>query len=128
VKDGVKRVFARSRFLYNGHRLAKPLKHLVLVEGFSSVWWMHQHGIPQVVAIMGSDSSDEQARLIGELVSDDGVVYVMTDGDAAGVRGAEKFIPLVSRVRAVRYVRLDDGRQPTDLSADELKMFFPFAP
>jgi hypothetical protein len=51
--------------------------------GFPSVWWLHQHGYKDVVAIMGSDCSEEQAKLILEHVEFDGRIWIMSEYQAS---------------------------------------------
>jgi DNA primase len=49
----------------------------------------------------------------------------MPDGDEPGERCAEAVLKLVSPHRAVRWVTLERGEQPTDLTADELAALVP---
>lgn len=120
-RDGKIFEFRKALFLYNGFRQKGPLDDLVVVEGFSSVWWLHQNGLPHVVATMGADCSDEQAALIVSLVKPSGRVWILSDGDPAGDRFAKAALAGVARNRFVRWVRLGEGKQPTDLSDEELK-------
>ena len=92
-----------------------------MVESFTAVWWLVQNNLPDVVGTMGADCSDTQAELIGSLVKPDGQVWAMTDGDPAGERCAKGILTRVAQHRLVRWVKLDEGKQPTDLSEQELK-------
>jgi DNA primase len=112
-------------FLYNAHRLKKPVHTLILVEGFPSVWWLCQQGFPNVVAVMGSSCSDEQAAIAVELTAPEGRVCVLPDGDDAGARCAESALVRVAPHRLVRWLCLEKGKQPTDLSADGLRALIP---
>jgi DNA primase len=123
-RGGARIEFRKSLFLYNGHRIAAPVDDLVVVEGFPSVWWLHEHGCPPTVALMGSECSDEQADLIVAAVKPSGRLWLMPDGDKAGERLAQEFLALLSPHRFVRWVKLGDGRQPTDLPALTLKTNF----
>jgi len=116
--------FRKTLFLYNGFRIQAPVSDLVVSEGFASVWWLHQSGWPQSVAVMGADCSEKQAGLIVSLVKPDGRVWILPDGDKAGERFAQSVLLQVSPHRFVRWVKLDEGRQPTDLSAEQLKTCF----
>ena len=118
--------FRKTHFLYNGFRIQVPVDRLIVVEGFCSVWWLHQHSVPDVVAVMGSDCGERQAQVIVSLVKASGQVWIMPDGNEAGERCAESLLMQVSRYRPVRWFSLTDGRQPTDLSADEIKTVFGF--
>ena len=77
-----------------------------------------------VVATMGSDCSEKQAELIVSLVKPDGRVWIVPDGDKAGERHAQMLLSLISPHRFVRWVKLYEGRQPTDLSTEQLKNRF----
>ena len=41
-------------------------------------------GLPHTVALMGWVCSDEQAKIITDLVEPDGHVWLMSDGDESG--------------------------------------------
>lgn len=124
-RDGQWHEFKKSLFLYNGHRVPGRRQDLVVVEGFPSVWWLTQHGFPSVVATMGSECSEEQAELIVSHVDPDGHVWVMPDGDKAGFGFAQSVLRQVAPHRFVRWIRLENGKQPTDLSVQELKACLP---
>lgn len=55
-----------------------------------------------------------------DLVKPDGSVWLLTDGDEAGVRCAHDVFEKVSPHRSVRWLPLTEGRQPTDYPVDEL--------
>ena len=57
---------------------------LIVVEGFTGVWWLHQNGLPHVVGTVGSDCSERQAELIVSLVKPNGRVWIAPDGDKFG--------------------------------------------
>jgi DNA primase len=118
--------FKKSLLLYNGYQIVAPVRDLVVVEGFPSIWWLWQHGYANVVALMGSSCSDEQADLIVNLVTGDGHVWAMSDGDDAGERCAEDVFTHVGAHRFIRWIRLEPGQQPTDCDADALASLLPF--
>jgi len=124
VRGDVRHEFKESLFLYNGHRLRVPCDDLIVVEAFPSVWWLCQHGLPHVVGLMGSECSDRQAELIVSSVKPSGRVWLMPDGDKAGTRLAETFLPQIAPHRFVRWVKLGEGQQPTDLERADLKACF----
>jgi DNA primase len=123
-RDGKSFEFRKTLFLYNGFRFKTPLDDLIVVEGFASTWWLFQNGLPHTVATMGADCSDRQAGLIVSLVKPDGRVWIMPDGNAAGERCAQTLIAKVSPHRFVRWLKLANDRQPTDLSREQLKNNF----
>lgn len=123
-RDGKVFEFRKTQFLYNGFRIKAPADDLVVVEGFTSVWWLNQNGLPNVVATMGADCSERQTELIAALVKPDGRVWLAPDGDAAGERHAQTLLLRISPHRLVRWVRIADGKQPTDLAREQLKTCF----
>ncbi len=123
-RDGKIFEFRKTQFLYNGFQIKEPVDDLIVVEGFTGVWWLNQSGLSNVVATMGADCSEKQAELIVSLVKPTGMVWIMPDGDAAGLRHAQILLTLVSPHRAMRWLKLADGKQPTDLSGEELKTRF----
>jgi DNA primase len=117
--------FHKSHFLYNGYRV-KNARNIVVVEGFMSTFWLWQCGYPQVVSLMGSSCSEQQAELLVSCSADDGTVWVMTDGDDAGVDCGDEVLAELQGRRQVELLKLDDGVQPTDLSMRELRKLIPF--
>ena len=60
-------------------------------------------------------------RAVWSLVEPAGRVWIAPDGDKAGERHAQTLLSLISPQRFVRWVKLDEGKQPTDLSNEQLK-------
>jgi len=116
--------FRKTLFLYNGFRIKGPVDDLIVVEGFTGVWWLHQNATPPVVATMGADCSEKQAELIVSLVKPNGRVWIVPDGDKAGERHAQTLLSLISPHRFMRWVKMAADKQPTDLSAEQLKTSF----
>lgn len=123
-RNGTVHEFRKTQFVYNAFRFAGGVDDIIVVEGFTSTWWLHQCGLPHAVATMGSDCSEKQAELIASLVKPSGRVWLMPDGDEAGARCASSFLLKLSAHRFVRWVKLQNGDQPTSLSADQLKKGF----
>jgi len=120
-RKGVPVEFRKTWFLYNGHRFKEPLGELIVVEGFTAVWWLHQHGFSNVGAPMGADFSERQAELLVKLTRPDARIWLLPDGDKAGERCAGEMLRAISPHRFCRWVRLHEGQQPTDLAAQQLK-------
>lgn len=119
-KDDKVLAFRKSLLLYNAHQITGPVDHLYVVEGFPATWWLWQADYRNVVGLMGSSCSDEQARLIVNLVSPGGKVWIMPDGNAAGIQCAKSVLERVSPERFCRWIRLTGNKQPTDYAVDEL--------
>jgi hypothetical protein len=71
-----------------------------------------------------ADCSEKQVELIVSLVKLSGRVWIAPDGDKAGERHAQALLALISPHRFVRLIKMADGKQPTDLSPEELKTRF----
>jgi DNA primase len=121
---GVRHEFHKNEFLYRGYTLTKPVNDLIVVEGFTALWWLWQHGFHSVVALMGSACSDAQAALLVQHVKAKGRIWFFADGDAAGVRCAKDTLALLAPARSMRLI-LVDGKQPTDFNENELHKLLP---
>lgn len=121
-REGVRMVFKKSHLLFNRHRLKKPTSRLIVVEGFFSVFWLTQCGYGNAVALMGSDCSPEQAKHIAEITTEDSVVYFLTDGDDAGEACAISLFGGVGWRRRCLWLKLEHGKQPTDLTELHLSL------
>ena len=109
--------FHKGLEVYNLHREVGT-KSVILVEGFASVWWLHQNGFENVVSCMGSSLSGEQAKLLADRFKG---VEIFFDGDAAGVAGGEKVALELARKVWVRIVGCLEGLQPDRLPEHELR-------
>ena len=112
--------FPRNRVLYGYNVAARSptASPIVLVEGPFSCFHLAQSGIASVVAALGSSLSDEQAILLARLRRP---VVILFDGDDAGRRGTQAAIEKLAPLAFVRSVALEDGQQPTDLSAENIQ-------
>jgi DNA primase len=123
-RDGKTFEFRKTMFVYNGFNIKPLADDLIVVEGFSGVWWLTQNGFENAVATMGADCSEKQAEIIVSLVKPGGVVWIMPDGNTAGERCALALLRQISPHRLVRWVKMTDNKQPTDLSREQLKKSF----
>jgi DNA primase len=122
-RTGTRHEFRKSAFLYNGFRVGPS--HLVVVESFTAVWWLTQAGITNVVALVGASCSETQACLLRDLVPEDGSLWLFPDGDKAGERMAEETLAMLAPYCFVRWVKLPEGQQPTDVGKEELYAKLP---
>jgi DNA primase len=116
--------FQKSAFLYNGHRIKAPCDDLVVVSEFHSAWWLCQCGYESVVALMDTKCSPEQAKLLVSMLSPSGRVWLMPDGGNDGEGLAQAMLAELSSHRFVRWVKLGEGKCPTDFSAEEINLCF----
>ena len=109
-------VFHKGRELYGLHEalaVNRKLGSLMVVEGYLDVVALHQFGMPETVATLGTAVTRDHLDLLFRQVPE--VVFCF-DGDAAGKRAAwralEIALPLVEGNRAVRFVFLPEGQDP----------------
>ncbi|MDD3821825.1 MAG: DNA primase [Bacilli bacterium] len=79
-------IFKKGLLLYNYHRalpVARQTNTIIIVEGFMDVIRCYSIGIKNVVALMGTSITKEQAFLIKKMASK---VILCFDGDEAGAR------------------------------------------
>jgi DNA primase len=119
-KNGVKIEFRKSHLLYNAHRIKGPVDHLFVVEGFPAIWWLWQAEYRNTMALMGAHCSEEQGKLIVDLVKPDGKVWLLPDGNEAGRQCALSAFEQIAPYRFVRWIQLSEDKQPTDFVPDEL--------
>jgi DNA primase len=100
--------FPKCRVLFNLHRVTGA-EHLVLVEGYWSVFRLHALDVA-AVALMGRTLSVEQETLlIGSGVR---MLTLMLDGDRPGREAADQLLPRLADRFFVRSVRLPDQEKP----------------
>jgi DNA primase len=126
-RKGVVHEFRKSLLLYNHNRIRGRVADVAVVEGFTSVWWLTQAGIRNVVGLMGSSCSESQATAIASILEPEGHAWVLADGDEAGARCAVEVFRQLGTTRFVRWIACSTNQQPTDLSPDQLRAVLPFA-
>lgn len=121
-------VYSKSNNLY-GIYFAKGAitkeNHCILVEGNIDVVQLHQKGIENVVAPLGTALTVEQVRIISRFTNN---ITLLFDGDGAGVKAAIKGVDLVLKEGLnVRVVVLPEGEDPDSYarshSADQIREY-----
>lgn len=111
--------FAKSEVLFNFHRAAAtPKPAVVVVEGFFDCFQLYQAGVRSVVALMGSALYESQQRLLLERFR---YLVLMLDGDAAGCHASDEIAARLQPHCAVRVIHLASGRQPDQMTAEEIR-------
>ncbi|NLY43909.1 MAG: DNA primase [Clostridiaceae bacterium] len=106
-------VFNKSRNLY-GLNFAKNSKknQLIVVEGYMDVISLHQNGIINTVASLGTALTPEQAKMIARFCSE---VVIAYDSDEAGQAATIKGIEVLSEAGCkVKVLVLDEGKDPDE--------------
>ncbi len=114
--------FVKDKVLYNLHRVMEEAqdKPLIVVEGFKSVWRLHQYGITNSVAVMGNNITPGQTNLLCSYALKG--IITMFDNDVPGVRGTIEAVANLSnkmKVIPVFITEVDEktgkGLDPADL-------------
>jgi DNA primase len=107
-KYDLPRRFPKRRVLYNLHRVS-GVEHLVLVEGYWSVFRLHALDTP-AVALMGRSLSEEQEVLL----QNSGVrnLTLFLDGDTPGRKATDQLLPRLAERFFVHAPSVPDGAEP----------------
>lgn len=120
-------LFHKSRVLYGLDQAKSALVSTgcaIVVEGYTDVIALHEAGIANVVATLGTALTESHIRLIGRFAKKR-IVYLF-DGDAAGQRAADRALafidesmtPEAGRTRIELFaVTLPDDKDPADFVA-----------
>jgi DNA primase len=104
-------LFHKGGTLFGFHRAKGAMKDgALVVEGYFDVLQLHQHGIHQVVAPLGTALTDEHLKALGRFTRR---VILCFDGDAAGRRAMEKSLRMALPLGfEVRLLELPQGEDP----------------
>ncbi len=124
-------LFHKGNVLYNfaarpaAGRDGKPRRAdaagtIIAVEGYMDVIALHQAGIENAVAPLGTALTENQLALLWKLTSQPVLCF---DGDGAGIRAANRAVdlalPHLKPGYSVRFAMLPDGKDPDDLVKHE---------
>jgi DNA primase len=102
--------------LWQVRQAQTKLTRLIVVEGYMDVIALHQHGVPQAVATLGTATTREHAELLFRSCQD---VYFCFDGDRAGRQAAwravESALPRMRDGRQAMFLFLPEGEDPDSL-------------
>ena len=104
-------LFHKGETLFGFHRAKGAMKDgALVVEGYFDVLQLHQHGIHQAVAPLGTALTEEHLKALGRFTRR---VILCFDGDAAGRRAMEKSLRLALPLGfEVRLLELPQGEDP----------------
>ena len=113
--SGESLVYFKSKTLYGLHLAKDQMSRTgkaYLVEGYTDVMRMHQHGITNTVASCGTALTKDQVTTIRRYCDD---LVIVMDGDAAGIKAAQNGIDLaLLSGMNVRLKLLPDGMDPDE--------------
>jgi DNA primase len=94
----------------------QKIPRLIVVEGYMDVISLHQFGVPQAVATLGTATTRDHAEILFRQCAD---VYFCFDGDRAGRQAAwravESVLPRMRDGRQAMFLFLPDGEDPDTL-------------
>ncbi len=109
-------LFNKSKELYGLFEAKKSIRDLnqvIVVEGYMDVIALHQYGVTNVVATMGTAVTEEHIKILFRLC--DNICYSF-DGDSAGKKAAwralERSMGLVTDAKAVNFLFLPSEHDP----------------
>ncbi|MDP1830628.1 MAG: DNA primase [Geothrix sp.] len=104
-------LFHKGGTLFGFHRAKGAMKDgALVVEGYFDVLQLHQNGIHQAVAPLGTALTDEHLKALGRFTRR---VILCFDGDAAGRRAMEKSLRMALPLGfEVRLLELPQGEDP----------------
>ena len=116
-------LFHKGSVLYNHARARKAIQTagtIIAVEGYMDVIALHQAGIENAVAPLGTALTENQLDLLWRMTPQPVLCF---DGDGAGIRAANRAadlaLPFIKPERTVRFALLPDGTDPDDLVRHE---------
>ncbi|OLP61211.1 DNA primase [Xaviernesmea oryzae] len=105
--------FARARRALGG---ADGAETVIAVEGYMDVIALHQAGVENAVAPLGTALTENQLDLLWRMTSEPVLCF---DGDGAGLRAANRAVdlalPRLKPGRSLRFALMPDGKDPDDL-------------
>ena len=109
-------LFKKGSLLFGLDRAKTHIRsegYAVVVEGYIDTLLMHQEGFRNTVAPLGTALTDAHARVIARYTER---VYLLFDGDASGVRAAQRsLLPLLSQGIVPQIALIPGERDPADL-------------
>ncbi|MHA2621260.1 MAG: DNA primase [bacterium JZ-2024 1] len=112
-------VFRKGQVLYNLGRARGAIQHagsVILVEGYMDVIGLHQVGIRNVVASMGTSLTPQQ---VNRLVDFSDRIYIAYDADSAGEAATQRSIEaFLERKVTPLIVQLPEGKDPDDVARE----------
>lgn len=112
------KLFIKNKVLYGLNfvrkaRIGNPFNDIIIVEGYMDVIGLHQAGIRNVVASMGTSLTDNQAKLLKNMVD---TVYICYDGDYAGQTSTLRGLKVLKAHELnVKIMTMPDGMDPDEL-------------
>jgi DNA primase len=116
-------IYHKGRQLFGidrARQAAAKAERVVVVEGYTDVLALHQSGVREAVAIMGTALTEHQLSELARAAGTEGVVYLALDADSSGQQAMLRAAGIAeNRDVELRVVQMPDGVDPAELVADE---------
>lgn len=116
-------IYHKGRQLFGidkARAVAAKSGRMVVVEGYTDVLALHQVGVAETVAIMGTALTEHQLGELARAAGADGVVYLALDADSSGQQAMLRAAELAEqREVELRVVQMPEGVDPAELVAAE---------
>ncbi|CDF58054.1 DNA primase [Thermobrachium celere] len=107
-------IFEKGKNLYGLNYVIKnkSANSIIIVEGYMDCIKLHQHGLENVVASLGTALTLEQAKLLKRYVND---IYICYDSDAAGQAATLRGLEILESVGLnVKVINIPQGKDPDE--------------
>lgn len=114
-------VFHKGDHLYGLQNISRDARKepIILVEGYMDALQLYQQGFSRVVACLGTALTKNQAKLLKRY---GGRVYLLYDGDAAGIRATDRAAEvLAGEGIEARIIPMPEGTDPDDFVREKGK-------
>ena len=112
-------IYNKSNNIYalNMAKAITSLKNIIVVEGYMDVISLHQFGIKNVVASLGTAFTQQQAKLLKKYVNE---IIIAYDSDTAGQSATLKGLSILQKEGCqVKVLTLPKGMDPDDFIRKE---------
>jgi DNA primase len=112
-------LFKKGFLVFNGHRAREPAFKagtIIATEGYLDAIAVHQAGLRNVVATLGTAFTEEQIATLWRYAPEPVICF---DGDRAGVgaanRAIDRILPVLKTGFSFRFAFLPEGQDPDDM-------------
>ncbi len=109
-------VYNKSRSLYGLHMAkgkCRESETVFIVEGYFDLLALHQHGIQNSVATLGTSLTPKHVQILRGFIGKNGRIVLVYDSDMAGIKAAQRTIEVFDKGYVdAHIVVLPDGHDP----------------
>ena len=115
-------VYNKSRLLYGIHKArgkCRERQAVFVVEGYFDLLAMHQFGMINTVATLGTSLTLDHVRTLKSIVGENGKAVLVYDSDQAGLKAAQRSIAVFQKgLLDARILVLPEGHDPDSFLRD----------